>query len=212
MTSESVALCLTAASVGMLHTLAGPDHYIPFVAMSRAGGWSPAKTLGITVGCGLAHVAGSAALAMAAVAIGAAALPLEVIETLRGDAAAWLLIALGIVCLIQGLRGGRLPRQPHRDASAAGVWAPWWLFLVFAFGPCEPLFPLLVVPAARGGAVAVAGVLASFAVATVTTMAVAVVLLRHGFAMVAVPAAGSLGDAAAGLAVLACGVLVKCGL
>lgn len=210
MTSESVALCLTAASVGAVHTLAGPDHYIPFVAMSRAGGWSPVRTLWITVGCGLVHVAGAAALAVAAVAIGAATLPLEAIEMLRGDAAAWLLIGLGIACLGRGLVAG--PRQPHGGAAPAGVWAPWWLFLVFVFGPCEPLFPLLVVPAARGGGVAVAGVLASFAVATVATMAVAVAVLREGLEIAAVPAVGRIGDTAAGLAVLTCGVLVKCGL
>jgi hypothetical protein len=40
---ESLALCLTAVTVGAVHTLLGPDHYVPFVATSRAG-CGPAET------------------------------------------------------------------------------------------------------------------------------------------------------------------------
>ena len=44
MNQESTLLLWTAASIGFVHTLLGPDHYLPFVAMSRAGGWSARKT------------------------------------------------------------------------------------------------------------------------------------------------------------------------
>ena len=30
-------LVSTAASIGLIHTILGPDHYIPFVAMAKAG-------------------------------------------------------------------------------------------------------------------------------------------------------------------------------
>ena len=30
-------LVITAASIGFIHTVLGPDHYIPFVATSKAG-------------------------------------------------------------------------------------------------------------------------------------------------------------------------------
>ena len=33
---EMAALTLAAASLGFLHTLLGPDHYLPFVVMARA--------------------------------------------------------------------------------------------------------------------------------------------------------------------------------
>ena len=55
-------LTLTAAGLGVLHTVTGPDHYIPFIAMSRVGRWSVAKTLMVTLLCGLGHVAGSVLL------------------------------------------------------------------------------------------------------------------------------------------------------
>ncbi|HEX7375587.1 MAG TPA: hypothetical protein VF278_00670, partial [Pirellulales bacterium] len=59
MNADLGALSLAALSIGFLHTLFGPDHYIPFVAMSRVGGWSRSKTLLITLLCGLAHVGSS---------------------------------------------------------------------------------------------------------------------------------------------------------
>ena len=55
-----VALCLTAVFVGVVHTAAGPDHSIPFVAMSRAGAWSAGKTFWVTAACGLGHEIGRA--------------------------------------------------------------------------------------------------------------------------------------------------------
>lgn len=53
MTPEVWLLAASAAGIGFVHTLLGPDHYIPFVAMSRAGGWSLRKTALITSLCGL---------------------------------------------------------------------------------------------------------------------------------------------------------------
>lgn len=58
--SNSLAILLvSAASIGFLHTLLGPDHYLPFVVMSRANNWSIKKTALITVLCGLGHVGSS---------------------------------------------------------------------------------------------------------------------------------------------------------
>ena len=36
MTVDLGLLILTAASIGCIHTLLGPDHYVPFVAMGAA--------------------------------------------------------------------------------------------------------------------------------------------------------------------------------
>jgi hypothetical protein len=40
MTIDLGLLILTAASIGFVHTLLGPDHYLPFVAMSAARRWA----------------------------------------------------------------------------------------------------------------------------------------------------------------------------
>ena len=232
MTSEFVALCLTAVFVGAVHTAAGPDHSIPFVAMSRAGGWSAAKTFWVTVACGLGHVAGSAVLGFVGLSVGGMILGIESWDSLRGDIAAWMLIAFGLAYLAWGLhRATRsdatahahdhshvVLQQEHADAwthghaSAAGVWTPGMLFLIFVFGPSEPLVPLLMVPAARCGPGAVAAVVATFALATVVTMTLSVMLIRYGVSFVPQMRLGRFDHAVAGLALLACGALVKFGL
>ncbi len=61
MTDGTAALLVTAATIGFLHTLLGPDHYLPFVAMARAGGCSLRKTELVTIHCGTGNVQGSAA-------------------------------------------------------------------------------------------------------------------------------------------------------
>jgi len=51
MSEQLVILALTAASLGFVHALLGPDHYLPFAFMARAGGWSRTKTLAVTLAC-----------------------------------------------------------------------------------------------------------------------------------------------------------------
>jgi sulfite exporter TauE/SafE len=222
--SEIAILCLTALSIGVLHTILGPDHYLPFVAMSKAGGWSARKTLGVTVACGVGHVASSVAIGAAGLLLGIAAMQLETLEGFRGDLAGWLLISFGLAYAAWGvMRDLRDMPYRHRHAAShshaandvvapAAVWTPWTAFLVFVFGPCEPLIPLLMYPAAKASSGAVAVVAAAFALATVVTMVAAVMAMRYGLSFVQVPTLGRFGHAMAGLAILACGVLVKIGL
>lgn len=239
--TEIAVLCATAVAIGAGHTILGPDHYLPFVAMARAGRWSAARTAAVTAACGLGHVAGSVVIGMAAIAAGVALERVEGLEGLRGDTAAWLLVGVGLAYAAWGLvrasRGGAhahvhahadgtVHAHPHAhhgehlhvhapEASAGAIrsaWGPWALFLVFLFGPCEPLIPLLMYPAATLGPGAVVAVATAFAVATVATMVGAVFALRAGFGLVRVPGLERYGDALAGLAVAVCGGLVVAGL
>jgi len=235
---EVAALCATAFSVGAIHTVLGPDHYVPFAALARAGGWSTGRTMLVTAACGLAHVGSSVVIGLAGLALGVAVLTLEGLEAVRGDVAGWLLVGFGLAYLVWGLvRAARSSarRAPHSHAHAhadgtvhphghthaiahlhhepaAAVSTPWALFLVFAFGPCEPLIPLLMYPAARASPLAVIAVVVAFTVATVATMMVAVAVLRSGTTLVPPTPLRRYAHALAGLAVLACGILVKVGL
>lgn len=240
--SEGLALCLTAATIGVVHTILGPDHYVPFVAMSQAGRWSLGKTLRVTAGCGLAHVAGSVAIGLVGILLGMAVMRLEAFEAFRGDVAAWLMIGFGLAYMTWGLVRAARSHQPHdhvhvhadgtvhahphthdtahlhvhgaADSAVAAVpvWSPWLLFLVFAFGPCEPLIPLLMVPAARASWWAVAAVAAVFTVATLLTMTAAVVVLRSGVSCLPARGLQRYAHAIAGAAILGCGVLITLGL
>jgi len=117
MTDSVVLLYATAASVAFVHTVLGPDHYLPFVAMSRAGGWSVRKTVVITLLCGLGHVLSSVVLGLIGIAFGVAVFKLEGIERFRGDLAGWLLIAFGLVYFLWGVRRA-VRNQPHSHFHA----------------------------------------------------------------------------------------------
>lgn len=194
MTADIVALAFTAATIGVVHTAIGPDHYLPFVMLSRARGWSATRTAGVTLACGAIHVAGSVVLGLVGVAAGLALRRLEIIESFRGDLAAWSLLAFGLVYLVWGLRrGARAHRHSHWHTHADGTRhehdhdhhdhhshvhaergsarvTPWALFLIFAFGPCEALIPILMYPAAAANTPGLVLVTAVFAIATLATM------------------------------------------
>ncbi|MFN0053512.1 MAG: hypothetical protein ACKV0T_15115 [Planctomycetales bacterium] len=239
MTTELWSLAGAAVSVGCLHTLLGPDHYVPFVAMSRAGGWSMRKTLIVTWLCGLGHVASSLLLGLLGIVLGLAVNRLEGIEEARGGLAAWLLIGFGLAYLTWGLvharraqvhshahmhadgtmhahphqhHGGHL--HPHAAATAANPtrMTPWILFTIFFFGPCEPLIPLLMYPAAKASLWGLAVVTLLFSLVTLLTMTVMVCFLAGGFMRIRFTSLERYGHAMAGGLVLACGAAVKFGL
>ena len=89
---------------------------------------------------------------------------------------------------------------------------PWVLFTIFVFGPCEPLIPILMYPAAKGHMFGVVLVTSTFGLTTLATM-IATVTFAH-FALGRLPFAGvaRYSHALAGFVVLLCGAAVKVGL
>jgi nickel/cobalt transporter (NicO) family protein len=235
MNHDLAILLGTAAALGVGHTLIGPDHYVPFVMMSRARGWSITKTLLITILSGLGHVASSVVIGLVGIAAGVALRRLQILESTRGEIAGWLLIAFGLVYgswgLRRALRGrphrhahvhadgtGHAHDHDHRDAHAhahgdeARNITPWVLFTIFVFGPCEPLIPLLMYPAAAVSAGSVALVAAVFALATIATMTTVVTLASKGVKLIAMGTLERYTHALAGAAILLCGVAIRFGL
>ena len=84
MSQELIVLVGSAALIGSIHTVIGPDHYLPFVAMSKARQWSHRKTLWITAICGAGHVLGSVVLGLVGIAAGITVRSLELFESQRG--------------------------------------------------------------------------------------------------------------------------------
>ncbi|MCS7183522.1 MAG: hypothetical protein NZ869_10495 [Thermoanaerobaculum sp.] len=189
-----------AAGVGLVHVVTGPDHMVPFVVLARAQGWSAGKTALVTALCGVAHVASSLLLGGLGLALGWGLGRVTQWEALRGEVAGWILVAFGLAYAVWGTRKAFLHRhgvtlhahngQVHLHPQGAGPHvhrAPadspvtfWSLFLLFAFGPCEPLIPLFMVPASGGrwDVAWAAGVV--FSLVTLATMVAAVLLLRAG--------------------------------
>jgi sulfite exporter TauE/SafE len=195
MESDLGFLMMTAASIGVIHTLLGPDHYLPFVALSSARGWTTRRTLWVTSLCGIGHVLGSVVIGLVGIAAGVSLAKLEWFEGLRGDVAAWLLTGFGLAYMAWGLRrawrarphfhphvhaGGLVHSHshghhgdhahPHVDAGNATSITPWALFVIFVLGPCEPLIPVLMYPAFQQSAAGVVAVVLAFGVATIGTM------------------------------------------
>ena len=122
MNAEIGLLVLTAVSIGSVHTLLGPDHYLPFVAMSAARGWSRRRTLWITALCGAGHVLGSVVIGAIGIGIGISVSRLEWFEGLRGDVAAWLLTGFGFAYMAWGLKKAWRSRpHSHHHAHADGT-------------------------------------------------------------------------------------------
>lgn len=168
MNADILLLCGTAATIGLIHTLMGPDHYLPFIVMSRARGWSAGKTAWITVLCGLGHVLSSVVLGLVGIAFGVAVMKLEAFESFRGSLAAWALIGFGFAYAGWGIRRG-LKNRSHAHPESSSL-TPWALFLIFVLGPCEPLIPLLMYPASQHSLSGTVLVAVIFSAVTISTM------------------------------------------
>jgi len=203
MNSSILLLSITAVSIGFFHTLLGPDHYLPFIVLSQAKKWSLRKTMIITFFCGLGHVLSSVILGLIGIAIGISVSRLISIESFRGNIAAWLFIAFGLVYMIISIRnllrkrrhshshfhfGGKSHDHEHNHHNEhlhvheeeAFNTTPWILFLIFVFGPCEPLIPIVMYPAAGNNISGAVFVSLLFSVVTIGTMMSIVLAFRFG--------------------------------
>src|SRR4030095_8245927 len=100
----SFDLLLAAAGIAFLHTILGPDHYLPFLMLARARRWSTSRTLAITIACGIGHVLSSLVLGDVGLGLGLAVARIEHIEGTRGDWAAWGLVVFGAAYALWGTR------------------------------------------------------------------------------------------------------------
>ena len=222
----------TAALIGLGHTLCGPDHYLPFIVMGKARQWSLAKTLWITFLCGAGHVAGSLLLGIFGALLGVTLVKLEWLEAWRGNLAAQALIIFGFTYCVWGLHRA-IRNKPHTHTHAhdddvmhahthshvhehahphkvnARTITPWVLFTIFVLGPCEPLIPLIMYPAAKhsvGDMLLVAGV---FAVTTIGTMLAVVLVSAWGIRFVKLGSAERFSHALAGATVCLSGLAIQ---
>ena len=227
--NEMYVLVMSAATLGVIHTLLGPDHYLPFIVLSKARNWTRTRTLWITFISGVGHVSGSVILGLIGIAMGISLSKLETIEANRGNVVGWMLIAFGLLYSAYGIykyfkRGAHIhfpsflrPKSiRHRDLhlangdlqkeNDAGRLTPWILFLIFVFGPCEVLIPMLVYPAAEQSGLGIFLVALVFGIATVGTMLLVVYLGYKGFSFLKLKGKEHQIHLFAGLVILLAGV------
>ncbi len=102
MQTTSALLLSTAATLGLVHTLVGVDHSLPFVMLARAQRWTLRKLLWVTAACGVLHVGSSVLIGVGGVALGIALGHLQWLQQVRGQWAARLLIGLGLAYMVWG--------------------------------------------------------------------------------------------------------------
>jgi ABC-type nickel/cobalt efflux system permease component RcnA len=176
-------------------------------------------------------VLGSVVIGAAGIAVGLSLNRLQWIEGVRGDAAAWLLTGFGLAYLAWGLRQAWRTRphvhehahadrtthahahghhdghaHVHLEPARARSITPWALFVIFVLGPCEPLIPVLMVPAARHSFYGTVAVVLAFGAATIATMLAVVYLAIRGLGALPVASAERYSHALAGAALSLCGL------
>lgn len=231
--NESITLLsATAVTLGFVHTILGPDHYLPFIVLGEARKWTLRKTMLITFLCGLGHVLSSVVLGLAGIAAGISVNKLVKVESFRGNIAAWLFIAFGLVYLVISLRnllrkkkhththfhaGGEVHEHEHNHLSShihvheAGrkSLTPWILFLIFVFGPCEPLIPVLMYPAAQNNINGTIIVSVLFSVVTIATMMAVVLAFKLGLSKINLKPMERYSNVIAGAMILLSGLAIQ---
>lgn len=230
--TELTVILYSAATLAFVHTAIGVDHYLPFVVLGRAQGWSVKKLIAVTGACGVGHVVTSVLLGMLGVGIGASLESLQGFQQIRGSLTAWLLIGFGLAYGAWGIwralrgrshqhahvhgdgtvhthdhshRGGHL--HPHPEGkSVVTVWA---LFIILAFGPCEALIPLMMAPAVSADWGGIVMVVSLFGSITVGTMLAFTVAGFYGLSLARTGALQRYVHAIAGLTIAASGVAIQ---
>lgn len=223
-------LITTAVTISFLHTVTGPDHYVPFIALSRVRGWSIPKTVGWTLLCGIAHVGSSVLLGLLGIGLGWSLSKISGMEDLRGGLAGWALLTFGLLYTIWGLKrawsnkvhkhfdvydNGDIYVYEHKHGEIVYPQermkvTPWIMLIIFGLGPCEPLIPLLTYPAAQHSTYGMCMLVGSFTLFTLLTMVGMVLLGYYGFSLLKISYLERYVHALGGVTILICGVGMVC--
>ena len=151
MTTLSAFLPVVTAgfAVAFFHA-ATPGHWLPFVLVGRAQGWSRGRTLGVTAIAGLGHAIFTAVLGLALASAGA------MIEPRIGEffprVVGGVLIALGLYYLVRHQRRSTIERaaagQGRRYGSDAAAVAG--LLALLTFSPSEAVLPIYLANIGQG--------------------------------------------------------------
>ena len=226
-------LYITAATLGFIHTVFGPDHYVPFIVMAKARNWGALKTVVLTILCGIGHIMSSVIIGLLGVIFGIEVMKLKALESFRGNIAGWLLIIFGFTYLVWGIYRAIKNRSHehihahvdlkehlhthshnkehvhlHTGKAKVNI-TSWILFTIFVFGPCEPLIPILMYPAAKKSSVGVMLVATIFGIITILTMLTIVMASYFGLKLVNFGRMERYSHAFAGASIFLCGVAVQ---
>lgn len=155
---------VVAAGVGVLHTLLGPDHYLPLVGLAHERGYSRRKLAAATLLFGAVHVGTAALLALLCAKFTPALVEIVAsADRARAIFCGVMLMAFGIGLL------RRLRVKPDGSSSRASTTV---LGALAILGPCEWMWPAMT-----AGHGSIGATIAAFSIATLATMFAAVFFL-----------------------------------
>ena len=152
-----IVLIASASATAFLHAVI-PDHWLPFVLVGKAQGWSKGKTLSYSALSATLHVVVSIALGTLGYIIGIASASSigENIESVIGIS----LLLFGILYSVWGLKsqGGALhighSRGPHSHEDdlreKKGNITGWGLAVVMGLNPCIVALPVISATVSKG--------------------------------------------------------------
>lgn len=209
--SQPVLLSLLGGgfAAAFLHA-ALPTHWLPFVLVGRAQGWSVTRSLLAVTAAGLAHVASTVIVGSLIVAAGLA-LGSTIARLLPWLSAA-LLFGFGGFYLIRALArppamAGSGPRMDPPGSTVSHAAAFWGLVGVMALSPGEVLLPIYMSASGEGVTVLVLLTLV-FAAGTVAGMTLFTMLARVGASILKLERWARYEGAILGVALIAIGLLI----
>lgn len=218
----------SAVIIAFTHTLFGPDHYLPFIVMSKARKWSRLKTIWLTLACGLGHVGSSIVLGIIGIAFGIGLKEIEIFEGFRGNLAAMAFILFGFLYMIWGFYRAfkglthkhihihndgtkhiheHSHAQEHDHLHKKNI-TPWILFTIFVLGPCEPLIPIMMQGQSVAGTFGFIVIALIFSLITILTMLTVVLLMRKGINLMPLGKLEKYTHAIAGATILLSGLAI----
>ena len=212
MINETIIIAGSAASIGFVHTLLGPDHYLPLVAMAKTNGWSAPKTASYVAVCGVSHLLGTILIGALVFLLGFAFLNLETLQSIRGDFAGWFLLSFGAIYFAWGMNWAIRERRMGGKRTNANFarCTPFALFLFFILGPCEPLIPLMSLGSESAEVFSSILVVSAFCGATLLTMLLCVMFFYYGVSRFSIFLKfENYMHAATGLIILICGCAIQ---
>jgi len=210
LSQAGLALVLTTVITALVHTLI-PDHWLPFVLVSRAERWTIRRTVTTTAVSASLHVLLSIALALAVVGAerGAERAVVGVAESLE-SLTGWLLLIFGVVYMGWFLlRGGHIhsfgmhphhrPDDPEPEARRGRFkdLSGHTLTFIVGFNPCILVIPCVYGAAQLNGLTVVAVALA-FAASTIVSMVVVTLVGLKGTSRLTSPFLTRYGEAFSG--------------
>lgn len=226
MTGDFILLLFSTVGISLAHTLTGPDHYLPFIALSKSGKWTLPKTLFWTTLCGLAHVGTSLLVGLIGIFLGWTLSQQSNLVMTRGNFASWMLLGFGLIYTLWGLyniKRNKLHKHfevndeadilvyEHKDGQVVYPdqkfkVTPWVMFFIFALGPAEPILPLLFYPSTSHSFLQVLILTVTYTGVTLFAMLLMVLLGYYGLQKFNFPNFEKYISFISGLVILLCGV------